>query len=125
MDNNCYLTLLDALREAAERIEEGQQIESNAETWDIYNLIEAAEQSDEEPLDGDKSYYCVGWDGGIGLTHNDGVNVEWIYTIKPAWGGKREGSGRPSTGRKKVNFYVTEEEADEIRKLINMLRNNE
>jgi hypothetical protein len=37
-------------------------------------------------------------------------------------GGKREGAGRPSTGRKKVNYYVTGEEDSEIKKLIEQLR---
>ena len=28
---------------------------------------------------------------------------------KTSWGGKREGAGRPATGRKKKNIYVTAE----------------
>ena len=34
------------------------------------------------------------------------------------WGGNRTGAGRPSTGRQKVNFYVTPEEAEWIRAAI-------
>lgn len=34
------------------------------------------------------------------------------------WGGTRTGAGRPSTGRQKVNFYVTPEEADWVRAAI-------
>ena len=40
------------------------------------------------------------------------------------WGGKREGSGRPSTGRKKQNIYVTDAEFAEVKKLIDKLRVN-
>jgi hypothetical protein len=42
--------------------------------------------------------------------------------IRTDWGGKREGAGRPATGRKKVNYYVTGEEDSEIKKLIEQLR---
>jgi hypothetical protein len=38
------------------------------------------------------------------------------------WGGKREGSGRPSTGRKKQQFYITDEEAEQIKNFIDTLR---
>lgn len=38
------------------------------------------------------------------------------------WGGKREGAGRPATGRKKRNIYVSDEEYEEIKKLIEKLR---
>jgi hypothetical protein len=38
------------------------------------------------------------------------------------WGGKRKGSGRPSTGRKKHQFYVTDSEAEQIKQLIDTLR---
>ena len=38
------------------------------------------------------------------------------------WGGRREGSGRPSTGRKKHILYITEEEHVEVKKLIDTLR---
>lgn len=38
------------------------------------------------------------------------------------WGGAREGAGRPSTGRKKRNIYVTDEEHEQIRELLEQLR---
>lgn len=38
------------------------------------------------------------------------------------WGGNRTGAGRPSTGRQKVNFYVTPEEAEWIRAAIDNRR---
>lgn len=40
----------------------------------------------------------------------------------PIWGGKREGAGRPSTGRKKRQIYVTDEEYEQVQALINKLR---
>lgn len=38
------------------------------------------------------------------------------------WGGPREGSGRPSTGRKRQNFYITDEENDLLREHLKQLR---
>ncbi len=38
------------------------------------------------------------------------------------WGGPRPNSGRPSTGRKKKTFYVTDDEADLITKYLDSLR---
>lgn len=37
-------------------------------------------------------------------------------------GGKREGAGRPATGRKKKNYYVTDDEDTKIRELIEKMR---
>ena len=42
--------------------------------------------------------------------------------IKYRWGGAREGSGRPSTGRKKKSFYITEDEYEALRKYLEELR---
>lgn len=39
------------------------------------------------------------------------------------WGGKREGAGRPSTGRKKYNIYVTPAEYELLRLYLTQLRN--
>jgi hypothetical protein len=38
------------------------------------------------------------------------------------WGGLREGAGRPATGRKRQNFYVTEEENTKLREYLEKLR---
>lgn len=40
------------------------------------------------------------------------------------WGGSREGSGRPSTGRKKVNFYITPEEEKKLRLELDRMRSD-
>jgi hypothetical protein len=37
-------------------------------------------------------------------------------------GGKREGAGRKSTGRKLIRLYVTDQEHEEIKKLIEKIR---
>jgi hypothetical protein len=39
-----------------------------------------------------------------------------------SWGGQREGSGRPSTGRKKRQIYITDEEYIKVKQLIEELR---
>ena len=44
---------------------------------------------------------------------------------RQGWGGKREGAGRPATGRKKKMVYVTEEEFEAIKKLIEEIRKPE
>jgi hypothetical protein len=38
------------------------------------------------------------------------------------WGGRREGAGRPATGRKKRTYYVTDEENEALRKYLEELR---
>lgn len=40
----------------------------------------------------------------------------------PIWGGKRPGAGRPSTGRKKKTFYITDDEDQKLRDYLNILR---
>ena len=37
-------------------------------------------------------------------------------------GGKREGAGRKPSGKKKRNYYVTDQEHEEIKKLIEKMR---
>lgn len=38
------------------------------------------------------------------------------------WGGQRAGAGRPSTGRKKRNFYITDIEYELIKQYLEQLR---
>ena len=38
------------------------------------------------------------------------------------WGGSRAGAGRPSTGRKKYNFYITDEEHQLLKQYLEQLR---
>jgi len=41
------------------------------------------------------------------------------------WGGKREGAGRKSTGRKKRTIYVTDEEHIKAKEFIESIRGGE
>lgn len=41
---------------------------------------------------------------------------------KQRWGGTREGAGRPTTGRKKHQIYVTDEEYEKIKQLLADMR---
>lgn len=45
--------------------------------------------------------------------------------VKAEWGGAREGAGRPSTGRKKHQYYVTDEEDQKLRACLEELRNKQ
>lgn len=46
----------------------------------------------------------------------------WVGINSPSWGGYREGSGRPSTGRKKRQLYITDEEYEKVKEYIEQLR---
>ena len=50
-------------------------------------------------------------------------NGEENVIKESSWGGSREGAGRPATGRKKQNFYITDEENEKLRKYLEELRN--
>lgn len=39
------------------------------------------------------------------------------------WGGHRKGAGRPSMGRAKVNFYITEDEKEVLKSSLDEMRN--
>ena len=61
---------------------------------------------------------------------DDEGHQQWIcdycghkWNVKYKWGGIREGAGRPVTGRKKHQYYITDEEDTQIKNLINQLRN--
>lgn len=46
----------------------------------------------------------------------------WVGIDISSWGGKREGSGRPSTGRSKKVLYITDDEHIKVKELIEQLR---
>jgi len=50
------------------------------------------------------------------------VNYNRDCRNNPIWGGKRKGAGRPSTGRKKHQYYVTDKEDAQIKQFIENLR---
>jgi len=43
-------------------------------------------------------------------------------TPKEHRGGKREGAGRKPSGKRKRNYYITDQEHEEIKKLIQAIR---
>ena len=45
-----------------------------------------------------------------------------MTTPSKNWGGARIGAGRPSTGRKKRNFYITDAEHELIKQYLEQLR---
>jgi hypothetical protein len=63
------------------------------------------------------------WERISKILTQKGFNVEIEPPQYKWWGGKREGAGRPSTGRKRRQYYVTDEEDAQIKKLIDQLRN--
>ena len=50
------------------------------------------------------------------------MSDEDIEILKNSWGGAREGAGRKPTGRKKRNFYITDEEYEDLQKRLEGLR---
>jgi hypothetical protein len=54
----------------------------------------------------------------IGNLEEGWATLYWVAE----WGGKREGSGRPSTGRSKKVLYITDEEYAKVKELIEELR---
>jgi len=64
--------------------------------------------------------FDVAPDGEGGLDWSD--YAEKIKDALPSRGGYRAGAGRKPTGRKKRNYWVTDQEHEEIKKLIERLR---
>lgn len=48
--------------------------------------------------------------------------METIEDWSGNWGGKREGAGRPSTGRKQVKFFLTGQEKEKVKEYIKEIR---
>lgn len=46
----------------------------------------------------------------------------WAGVDTSSWGGRREGAGRPATGRRKRTLYITDDEYDKVVKYIDELR---
>lgn len=74
---NKYLTLMEACKVAEEKLEGNLLVDNSGTEWDTFNLMDCESQDTD-----DDNYYCVGWDGRIGFTNNNGVNVDWIYKVK-------------------------------------------
>jgi hypothetical protein len=50
------------------------------------------------------------------------MQIKMATKKKSSWGGRREGAGRPATGRKKRNFYITDEEYQKLMEYLETLR---
>lgn len=50
------------------------------------------------------------------------ISFKGVEMNKDNRGGKREGAGRKPSGKKKRNYYVTDQEHEEIKKLIVKMR---
>jgi len=70
-----------------------------------------------------KKSYCIQNDGKCGTCSL--VNYGMDCQNYPIHGGKRPGSGRPTTGRKKHQYYISDSEAGQVKRLIDYLRSNE
>lgn len=76
MDNRFY-NFTDAVKAAEARLDDGQLLEDNA--GNKYTCDNLMDYPDSRPDNGD-TYWCVGYDGAIGYTENNGYNVCWCYT---------------------------------------------
>jgi len=77
---NKYSTLKSAVEEAATRLDGDLLIDNAGTIWDTDNLLDeiATVGNGEDPNGG---YYCVGYNGSIGITYDDGHNVAWLYEV--------------------------------------------
>lgn len=93
MDNR-YYNLDDAIQ-AAIKIADYPLCKDNAGVWDYQNLLDAIAGEDDTMLqDHDDSYYVVNAGGDIGITHDDGYGVDWLYkTFVPTLKQLREAMG--------------------------------
>lgn len=48
--------------------------------------------------------------------------MKQLFDAKTTWGGKRDGAGRPSSGRGKKNIYVTDYEFEILKKILEVYR---
>ena len=74
MENRFY-KFKDAVREAIERLDRSLLVDNAGDEWDCYNLLDL----DDERQEGGDVYWCVGWDGSIGYTDDNGYHVRWDY----------------------------------------------
>jgi hypothetical protein len=68
MKYNAYYDLREALKEAEKRLDPGDLLDDGAQLWDVDNLLDEIDPDYELPED---AYFCVGWDGSIGIVEVD------------------------------------------------------
>lgn len=75
---NVFYSFIDAVKASKKILGEDEilLVDNSGTEWDHFNLLDVLD----DVKDGDE-YWVVGIDGNIGLTENNGYNVEWIYTL--------------------------------------------
>lgn len=76
--DNCYLTFLEAKTEAEKRCGKKITIDNRFIPKRLQQLGIYSSFENEERLNGIDDYYCIGYDGRIGCTSNNGVDVNWF-----------------------------------------------
>lgn len=81
MYDNKYCSFIDALEESARIIgDDGFLIDGDGVTWDIFTLMDyTADAYMIKDDDDNYAYWCVGFDGSIGFTRDDGYHVLWLF----------------------------------------------
>lgn len=81
LDLTIIFSWKEVLDEAEKRLGDGQLLEDDGGVrWDIDSLRAYEEGIEGFVVDGG-NYYCVAFDGAIGVTRDDGYNVDWLYTV--------------------------------------------
>lgn len=78
MDNNRYYDFKEAVKASESIIGNGILIDSAGTEWDCFNLLDNIDDSDSREAGGN-AYWCIGWDGSIGYTEDNGYNVRWDF----------------------------------------------
>lgn len=70
---NKYYYFIEAVKESAKII--GDSLLTDGENmWDCFNIMDYPDSREE----GGDVYWCVGYDGSIGYTEDNGYNVNWL-----------------------------------------------
>jgi hypothetical protein len=90
-------------------------------TWQ-YSECDKSDYESLEEIEGEEIFVTVyNRPGNSVIIGNEEEGWAQMYWIAE-WGGKRKGSGRPSTGRSKKVLYITDEEYIKVKQLIEQLR---
>jgi len=76
---NRYYNFTDAVKESEKIIgDKGILVDNSGAEWDCCNLFDHPDARD----NGGDAYWCVGHDGRIGYTQDNGHNVRWDLLVK-------------------------------------------
>ncbi len=73
--NNRFYNFTEAVKASQEIIGDGLLEDNEGTKWDCFNLMD---YPDNREIGGD-AYWCVGHNGSIGYTDDNGYNVRWDY----------------------------------------------